>query len=135
MKQITKTISVKTKSKMSMQDITKEVEAFVRDSGLTTAELTLFVPHTTAAITINESADPDVQRDMIEGLSQSLPDRLSFRHSEGNSQAHILSSVIGASEHVLIEDGRILFGTWQAIYFCEFDGPRMRRLHLRVQGQ
>lgn len=135
MKSLTKTIIVRTGEKMGMQDITREVRAFVDDAGLKDAELTLFVPHTTAAVTINENADPDVQRDMVEGLSRSLPDRPSFRHMEGNSQAHILSSVIGASETLLIEDGGFMFGTWQGIYFCEFDGPRTRKLHMRIRGE
>ena len=132
---MTKTIPVKTESGMSLQDITRDVKAFVDDSGLRNAEITLFVPHTTAAITINENADPDVQRDMIMGLSESLPDRSGFKHMEGNSQAHILSSVIGASETILLEDGHFMFGTWQGIYFCEFDGPRTRKLHMRIRGE
>ncbi|MFW5894471.1 MAG: secondary thiamine-phosphate synthase enzyme YjbQ [Bacillota bacterium] len=132
---MTKTITIKTPSRMSMQDITSEVKAFAEETGLKTAEITFFVPHTTAAITINENADPDVQKDMLSGLNDSLPDRADFRHMEGNSQAHILSSVIGVSETVLIEDGRFMFGTWQGIYFCEFDGPRTRKLHMRIKGE
>ncbi|MFP4078975.1 MAG: secondary thiamine-phosphate synthase enzyme YjbQ [Candidatus Izemoplasmataceae bacterium] len=132
---MTKTITVRTKSKMSMQDITSEVKSFAEASGMKTAEITLFVPHTTAAITINENADPDVQRDMITGLADGFPDRADFKHMEGNSQAHILSSVIGASETVLLKDGQFMLGTWQGIYFCEFDGPRTRKLHMRIRGE
>lgn len=132
---MTKTMTLRTKSRMSMVDITHEVKAFAEDSGLRSGVITLFVPHTTAAVTINENADPDVQRDMVMGLAESLPDRPEFRHMEGNSQAHILSSVIGASETILLEDGHFMFGTWQGIYFCEFDGPRTRKLHMRVHGE
>lgn len=135
MKTMTKTMTVRTEARMSMADITRDVKAFAEDSGLETAVITLFVPHTTAAVTINENADPDVQRDIVMGLSESLPDRRGFRHMEGNSQAHILASVIGASETVLLEDGQFMFGTWQGIYFCEFDGPRTRKLHMRIQGE
>jgi secondary thiamine-phosphate synthase enzyme len=92
----------------------------------------LFVPHTTAALTINENADPDVVRDMIMELNKIVPMDDGYRHGEGNSAAHIKSTLVGASETVLIEDGEPVLGTWQGIYFCEFDGPRRRKLHLKV---
>lgn len=94
--------------------------------------LHLFLQHTSAALTINENADPDVQHDLLLGLREAFPDRREFRHAEGNSAAHLKSSCIGASKLVLIENGHLLLGTWQGIYFCEFDGPRTRRFYVKV---
>ena len=93
----------------------------------------VFCPHTTAAITINENADPDVLHDLEIGLNKAFPDRAEFRHSEGNSSAHLKSSCVGASETILIKEGKLLLGTWQGIYFCEFDGPRRRRFVVQVE--
>jgi secondary thiamine-phosphate synthase enzyme len=92
----------------------------------------VFCPHTTAAITINENADPDVVRDLLLGLDKAFPDRAEFRHSEGNSSAHLKSSCVGASECVLVESGQLVLGTWQSVYFCEFDGPRTRSFIVKV---
>ena len=92
----------------------------------------VYCPHTTAGITINENADPDVKHDLLLGLREAFPDRREFRHAEGNSAAHLKSSCVGASQLVLIEDGHLLLGTWQGIYFCEFDGPRTRRFYVKV---
>ncbi|MCD4827819.1 MAG: secondary thiamine-phosphate synthase enzyme YjbQ [Candidatus Cloacimonetes bacterium] len=127
-----KTISVSTRQRCQMLDVTREAEAFVRDCGIRDGRLTLFVPHTTAAVTINENADPDVVTDMLSGLAKLAPRDAGYRHAEGNSDAHIKSSLVGCSQNVLVQDGRLLLGTWQGIWFCEFDGPRTRKLVLGV---
>ena len=115
-----------------MIDVTNRVREVIRESGVTSGVAVVYCPHTTAGITINENADPDVQHDLLLGLHEAFPDRRAFRHSEGNSAAHLKSSCVGASQIVLIEDGRLLLGTWQAVYFCEFDGPRTRRFQVKI---
>lgn len=115
-------------------DITSRVAGFVADSGVVDGLCVIFTPHTTAAVTINENADPDVQRDIISALSKVFPQYDNFRHSEGNSDAHLKSSLVGCSETVIIDKGRLLLGTWQGIYFCEFDGPRNRKVYIKVMG-
>ena len=116
-------------------DITNEVNAAVRESGVLEGICVIYCPHTTAAITINENADPDVKRDFLLGLDTSFPDLNEFRHAEGNSDAHIKSSTVGASETVIISGGKLLLGTWQNIYFCEFDGPRTnRKFYVKIIG-
>jgi len=127
-----RTISVRSTTRNQMIDITDEVDRFVRDVGIQQGVLHLFVPHTTAAVTINENADPDVKTDMLHGLSTMVPNLRAFRHAEGNSDAHIKSSLVGVDQTVLIQDGRLVLGTWQGIYFCEFDGPRTRRLVMQI---
>lgn len=117
-----------------MRNITREVGGCIGRSGITDGICTVFCPHTTAAITINENADPDVVDDLLFALRETYPDRREFRHMEGNSAAHLKSSVLGASETVLVEDGRLLLGTWQGIYFCEFDGPRRRTYYVDVRA-
>lgn len=124
----TKMLTIQTDGRQSMVEITNEVQAFVDEASLVDGVVTLFVPHTTAAVTINENTDPDVARDMLHGLTLSLPDRKEYRHAEGNSDAHIKASVIGVSETIPVVNGRLSLGTWQGIYFCEFDGPRTRKL-------
>lgn len=109
-----------------MKNITRDVAECIKKSGVQNGICTVFCPHTTAAITINENADPDVVHDLLYALRETYPDRREFRHCEGNSAAHLKSSVLGASATILIEDARPLLGTWQGIYFCEFDGPRRR---------
>lgn len=116
-------------------DITQSVRQVVRESGVADGLCTVFCPHTTAAITINENADPDVQRDLLLALGDIFADRSDFRHFEGNSAAHLKSSVVGASETILVSGGELVLGTWQGIYFCEFDGPRHRRYHVQVIGE
>jgi secondary thiamine-phosphate synthase enzyme len=119
-----------------MIDITDRVEAAVRETGVQNGSVIVFCPHTTAAITINENADPDVVHDVLLALDEMVPrPNRGFLHSEGNSDAHCKSSLVGCSEQVLIEDGRLTLGTWQAVYFCEFDGPRSRRVIVQVQGE
>ena len=113
-------------------EVTGNVRDLVRESGVRNGLCVVYCPHTTAGITINENADPDVVRDLIFALEKTYPDRAEFRHSEGNSAAHLKASVIGNSATVIIRDGRLLLGTWQGIYFCEFDGPRTRRFYVEI---
>jgi len=115
-----------------MVDITAEVETLVKKSGISSGICVLFVPHTTAGITINENADPSVKDDMIKEINKIVPFRDNYRHSEGNSAAHIKSTLYSPSLTLIIENGRPVLGTWQGIYFCEFDGPRQRRLFVKV---
>jgi len=113
-------------------NITETVAGAVRESGVADGVCLVYCPHTTAGITINENADPDVVRDMLIGLERAFPDRPEFLHSEGNSSAHLKASAIGSSVYVIVSAGRPLLGTWQGIYFCEFDGPRSRRFFVKV---
>jgi secondary thiamine-phosphate synthase enzyme len=130
---MSRTLSIRTQQRSQLIDITDSIAAAVRDSGAHAGRVDVFVPHTTAAVTINENADPDVIRDILADLDRLLPETQPYyRHAEGNSSAHLRASLFGASETVLIEDGRLLLGTWQGIYFCEFDGPRSRRVFLRI---
>lgn len=115
-----------------MYNITGAVREVIRESGVCSGICIVYCPHTTAGITINENADPDVQHDMLLGLREAYPDRAVFRHVEGNSHAHLKSSAMNASQTILIEDARPVLGTWQGIYFCEFDGPRNRRYLVKV---
>ena len=124
--------NVRTKSRVEFIDITPQVREIVRESGVKEGVCYVFAPHTTAAITINENADPDVVRDIIYELNKVIPFEDRYAHVEGNSAAHIKSTLVGASELVFIEDGDLLLGTWQAIYLCEFDGPRTRRVFVKV---
>lgn len=126
-------LPVRTSAREQLVDVTDEVQRAVTESGIVDGACIVFVPHTTAAVTINENADPTVVSDMLEGLALIAPRRQPFyRHSEGNSDAHIKSSLLGASATVLVEGGRLALGTWQAIYFAEFDGPRSRQIWVRV---
>lgn len=128
-----KEISVSTHSHTEFKDIGREVQNVIKELGLKEGICLIFAPHTTAGITINEGADPDVTRDIMMELEKAVPWRdVDYQHSEGNSAAHIKSSIIGASEMVIVEDGRIVLGTWQSIYFCEFDGPRQRKVYVKV---
>ena len=112
--------------------ITPQVRQAVADSGVKDGVAVVFCPHTTAGITINENADPDVVRDMLLGLSKAYPDRAEFRHGEGNSTAHIKASAIGSSVTIIIDAGKLMLGTWQGIYFCEFDPPRNRKYYVQI---
>jgi len=113
-------------------DITPEVQKALDRDGLTEGLVTVFVPHTTAGVTINEGADPSVQEDILHSLNQVIPFKGAYQHREGNSPAHIKASLMGSSVTVLVERGRLLLGTWQAIFFCEFDGPRNRKVYLQA---
>ena len=123
-------VSVRSSKREELIDITHQVRQFVSKSDIKSGKLTLYVPHTTAAVTINENADPDVPHDIILSLKNIAPSLAQFRHLEGNSDAHTKSSLIGCSQEVLVKDGKMLLGTWQGIFFCEFDGPRHRRIIL-----
>jgi len=127
-----KTIPVNTGNRTEMLDITVEVERVVQESNLKEGLCIIFVPHTTAAVTINENADPDVLADMLQELEKLIPFADNYRHLEGNSAAHIKSSLIGSSISVIIENGKLKLGTWQGIVFCEFDGPRTRDVWIKI---
>jgi secondary thiamine-phosphate synthase enzyme len=124
---------VKSARREQLVDVTAEVASVVTKSGVKDGICYIFTPHTTAAITINENADPDVRRDFIKGLANLNFDAVDFAHSEGNSAAHIKSSLVGCSEFVIVEGGKLRLGTWQGIYFCEFDGPRSRQVYVTVK--
>ena len=127
-------LDVHTPKREVLLDITEEISKVVRDSNVKEGVCRIFVPHTTAAITINENADPAVARDIIEFLRELIPQRSNFSHGEGNSDAHIKSSLVGPSLNVMVHDGRMVLGTWQGLYFAEFDGPRHRKVYVQVQG-
>ncbi len=128
-----KTFGVRTGRRTEFVEITGEVRRAVRDAGHTRGAALVYCPHTTAAVTVQENADPDVVHDMLLWLNQHLPqDVPGFRHAEGNSDAHLKSSLIGSSVLVPVENGDLVFGTWQGIYFCEFDGPRARTVHVQL---
>lgn len=127
-----KTLSVKSRTRTEFIDITEDINRIVRESGLKNGVCYLYVPHTTAGITINEGADPSVKGDILAALNKLVPFEGNYQHLEGNSAAHIKSSLIGASTTILIEDARLLTGTWQSVFFCEFDGPRHRKVFVRT---
>jgi secondary thiamine-phosphate synthase enzyme len=127
-----KEISVETHSRVEMIDITAAVQKAVREEKIEKGICLVYTPHTTAAITINENADPDVPRDILAALDRAVPLSANYRHAEGNSAAHVKSSLVGASELVIIENGRLVLGTWQSIFFCEFDGPRTRKVLISI---
>jgi secondary thiamine-phosphate synthase enzyme len=136
MKIVDKDFRISTKKRSQMIDITSEVGSIVRQSGITTGDAIVYCPHTTAAIAINENADPSVPHDILLTLEELIPrHRPGYRHSEGNSDAHCKSSVIGCSEQILIKNKSLSLGTWQGIFFCEFDGPRSRRVLVQVRGE
>ncbi len=136
MKIINETFSISTKQRNQMIDITSQVRSFVSQSGITNGDVIVYCPHTTAAITINENADPSVPHDILLTLEELLPHhRPGYRHSEGNSDAHCKSSLLGCSEQILIKDKSLDLGTWQGIFFCEFDGPRSRKVMLQIRGE
>lgn len=129
-------LNVKSRSRNEFIDITKRVEELLGESGVKSGVCYIYVPHTTAGVTVNEGADPAVQKDILNTLSKLIPHEGGYRHMEGNADAHIKASLVGASEHVLIDEGGLALGTWQAIFFCEFDGPRHRRVALKfISGE
>lgn len=128
-------LSVKTSSRTELIDITSKIAKLVKDSGVTEGLCMLYVPHTTGAVTINESADPSVRSDILMVLNQIIPWKADYKHMEGNSPAHVKSTLVGASELVAVENGALVLGTWQGIFFCEFDGPRTRKVHVRIIEQ
>lgn len=126
------TISVRTDSRIDMVDITASVQREVSKADVSDGVCVVYVPHTTAGVTINEGADPAVCQDIIGKLNELVPPNAGYRHMEGNADSHIKASLMGSSVTVLVENGRLVLGTWQKIFFCEFDGPRSRRVYVRV---
>lgn len=127
------TFEVRTRQRDEFVEITDRAQQFVAETGIQSGVLIVYVPHTTAGVTINENADPDVVHDMLLTLKRLVPkDAPGYRHAEGNSDSHVKASMMGSSCHVLIENGRLVFGTWQGIYLCEFDGPRTRKVHMTL---
>ena len=136
MKIINDNFSVSTRSRNQMIDITSQIQSIVNDSGISDGDVVVYCPHMTAGITINENADPDVQHDILLTLGEIFPQRRAgYRHCEGNSDSHCKCSLVGCSELVLIKGGRLVLGTWQSVFFCEFDGPRNRNVIVQVRGQ
>jgi len=130
---MTKRITVSTRSKTELVDITSEIEKIVETSGTKEGICWVFIPHTTAGITINEGADPSVKRDILSQLDKLIPSAESYQHLEGNAPAHIKTSMVGSSQTLIIENGKLLLGTWQSVYLCEFDGPRHRKVIIKVK--
>jgi len=125
-------ISIKTRAKVEFQDITHEIQEVLTNSGIENGTCLIFVPHTTAGITINEHADPSVVADIAAQLDNMVPQHAKYRHLEGNAPAHIKASLMGSSQTVLIEHGSLVLGTWQGVFFCEFDGPRSRGVIVKI---
>ncbi|HNT57968.1 MAG TPA: secondary thiamine-phosphate synthase enzyme YjbQ [Syntrophales bacterium] len=125
-------LSLQTSGRSEMVDITAAVRRIVRESGVRQGICRVFVPHTTAAVTINENADPDVPRDILDALEKIVPWNGRYRHREGNAAAHVKASLFGTSQSVFVEGGDLVLGTWQSLFFCEFDGPRTRRVLVNV---
>ncbi len=128
-------LTIKTGEQTELLDITERVQNFLTDSQFKNGLCFLYVPHTTAAVTINESADPSVRSDIMMVLNKIVPWKENYQHLEGNSPAHLKSSIIGASELIAVDNGKLALGTWQGIFFCEFDGPRTRRINIRFMGE
>ncbi|MGD9138062.1 MAG: secondary thiamine-phosphate synthase enzyme YjbQ [Desulfobacterales bacterium] len=128
-------LSVKSQKRTQFIDITSDINYLIQNSGIDQGLCMVFVPHTTAAVTINENADPSVKSDILMTLNQIIPWEADYRHLEGNSPAHIKSTLVGSSELIAIENGRLALGTWQGIFFCEFDGPRNRKVNVRITEQ
>lgn len=126
------TIKVKTKHQTEMINITTQVQREITRLGLESGMAVVYTPHTTAALAINEGADPSVKADILETIDELVPWERVYGHAEGNSPAHIKSTLVGCSKTFIVEEGRLLLGQWQALFFCEFDGPRERQVHVRV---
>ena len=129
-----KRLSFRTRERIDFVDITTQVQKEVTVSGVKDGIITIYVPHTTCGITINEHADPDVVADIKMQLSKLVPHGMGYRHLEGNADSHIKTSIVGSSETVIIENGRLVLGTWQGIFLCDFDGPRSRKVFLKIMG-
>lgn len=131
-----RTFEVSTTERDQMLEITDRVRMIIQEAGVDHGRVVVYVPHTTAGVTINENADPDVVHDMLKQLDEMVPWRQSFyQHAEGNSASHVKASMMGSSVTVLIQQGRLVLGTWQGVWFCEFDGPRTRKVHVAVEGE
>jgi secondary thiamine-phosphate synthase enzyme len=129
-----RTLDIRTGGKTELLDLTARIQEVVRDSGVTEGVCHVFSPHTTAGLTINENADPSVKADVLMVLNKVISEQEPYRHAEGNSPAHIKASLMGPQVTVLVNGGLLLLGTWQGIFFCEFDGPRSRRVHVKVSA-
>lgn len=127
-----KQINVSTRSRTELVDITSQVQGVVGESGVRDGVCHVYVPHTTAGVTINENADPSVREDILMELNKTIPLQDNYKHLEGNAAAHIKATIVGSSETVLVEGGRLVLGTWQGLFFCEFDGPRSRRVLIKI---
>ena len=127
-----KEITIKTNTQTQILDITAQVQKVVSESGITEGLCCVFVPHTTAGVTINENADPSVKQDIVKELNKVIPFNDNYSHLEGNSAAHIKASIIGSSVNIPVKDNNLLLGTWQGICFCEFDGPRQRHFYVKI---
>ena len=125
-------LNISTSKHTQMIEITELIQKAVTESGVKDGICTVFIPHTTAAVTINENADPDVVRDFTMEINKIVPWEDGYRHMEGNAAAHLKASMIGFSEQIIIEDGRLVLGTWQGIWFCEYDGPRSRKIYVKI---
>ena len=128
-----KTFSLSTRARSEFVNITRDVASAVEASGVRDGVCTVFVPHTTAAVTINENADPSVQSDLLMQLERLAPLNAGFQHAEGNSDAHVKAALLGSSAQIIVQNGRLALGTWQGVYFCEFDGPRQLNFFVHVQ--
>ena len=129
-----KSFSLTTKEQIQMIDMTPVIKKAVAESGVRDGLCTVFIPHTTAGVTINENADPDVQSDILMEINKIIPMYDRYKHAEGNSAAHLKSTLFGASANVIVADGQLCLGTWQSLFFCEFDGPRERNVWVQVTG-
>lgn len=129
---MTHKFKVRTGSRCEMADITREVQGLVREHGLESGLCAVFVPHTTCGLAVNENADPDVKRDIIAKLEETISEKFAYRHAEGNSPAHIKSVLVGPSLTLFVEEGALQLGTWQGVYLCEYDGPRQREVWVKL---
>ena len=125
-------LTVATRAQTELVDITASVGRMVAESSVRSGLCLIYVPHTTAGVTINENADPSVRRDILMVLNQMVPWKADYHHLEGNSPAHVKATLVGASQTIAVENGHLVLGTWQGIFFCEFDGPRRRTVHVRI---
>jgi secondary thiamine-phosphate synthase enzyme len=129
----TRTFQIQTRQRTQLLDVTRQVQSALAEADLEDGLCCVYVPHTTAAVTINENADPDVSRDILHEINKRIPFEDGYHHAEGNSAAHIKASLFGAAVTIPVQSGRLALGTWQAVYFCEFDGPRSRRFLVTVR--
>ncbi len=129
-----KRLSIKTNHKDQLIDITSQIEEIVSKGEVESGVVIIYVPHTTAAITVNENADPDVVKDVIKAMNDAFPNKKDYQHFEGNSPAHIKSSLFGVEKSIIIDQGKLVLGTWQGIYLCEFDGPRIRNVLVKIMA-
>ncbi|WP_040978653.1 secondary thiamine-phosphate synthase enzyme YjbQ [Oceanobacillus jeddahense] len=128
----TEVFQVKTNKKQEFVFLDSQLENILAESGVREGIMIVYCPHTTGAITINENADPDVRRDLSLGMNETFPNKDAYVHMEGNSDGHMKSSVVGTSETLIISNGQLVLGTWQSVYFCEFDGPRTRKVYVKI---